>query len=169
MPRRNSTPSGGFFDYEKLEARIKVLENETTAPDFWSNPDKKNSVMQELKSLRGQTGVYKELAEAQKDLEGFLAIVSDNDEESLKHLEEEFEKHSKKLDQLEFQKLLSGPADRNSAILNINAGAGGTEACDWASMLLRMYSRWAEEQKYRVSVIDVLSGEEANKERHDPD
>ncbi|OGW80727.1 MAG: peptide chain release factor 2 [Omnitrophica bacterium RIFCSPHIGHO2_02_FULL_51_18] len=117
--------------------------------------------MQELKSLRGQTGVYKELAAAQKDLEGFLAIVSDNDEESLKHLEEEFEKHSKKLDELEFQKLLSGPSDRNSAILNINAGAGGTEACDWVSMLLRMYSRWAEDQKHKVSVIDVLAGEEA--------
>lgn len=98
---------------------------------------------------------------AQSELEGLLEITGDDDAASLRHIEEEFEKHLKKLELLEFQKLLSGPSDRNSAILSINSGAGGTEACDWASMLLRMYSRWAEEQKYRVSVIDVLPGEEA--------
>lgn len=160
-PRRNSPLWGGFFDFEKLEARIKELEERSSDPDFWTNQEKKNSVLAELKVLRGQTGIYKELLTAQKDLEELLAIVSDDDQESLKHLEEEFEKHLKKLDLLEFQKLLSGPNDRNSAILSINAGAGGTEACDWASMLLRMYSRWAEEQKRKVSVIDVLPGEEA--------
>jgi len=87
--------------------------------------------------------------------------VEEGDAESLKHLEEESEKLTKKIELLEFQKLLSGPNDRNSAILSINAGAGGTESCDWASMLLRMYHRWAEDQGYKVEMIDVLAGEEA--------
>ena len=90
-----------------------------------------------------------------------MAIVEENDAEALKHLEDEAHKLAKKIELLEFQKLLSGPSDRNSAILSINAGAGGTESCDWVSMLLRMYSRWAEDQKYKVEVIDILAGEEA--------
>ena len=90
-----------------------------------------------------------------------MAIVEENDAEALKHLEDEAHKLAKKIELLEFQKLLSGPSDRNNAILSINAGAGGTESCDWVSMLLRMYSRWAEDQKYKVEVIDILAGEEA--------
>ena len=90
-----------------------------------------------------------------------MAIVEETDTESLKHLEAESEKLTKKIELLEFQKLLSGPNDRNSAILSINAGAGGTESCDWASMLLRMYHRWSEDQGYKVEMIDALAGEEA--------
>ncbi len=160
-PTRNYSLWGGFFEFEKLEARIHELEEKTSDPAFWSNQDKKNSVIQELKGLKAQTGIYKELLEAQKDLEGLLAIVPEDDAESITHLADEFGKHLKKLELLEFQKLLSGLDDRNSAILAINAGAGGTEACDWAAMLLRMYTRWAEDQGHQVSVIDVLTGEEA--------
>ena len=73
----------------------------------------------------------------------------------------EIDQFAGEVDLLEFQKLLSGPSDKNSAILSINAGAGGTEACDWVSMLLRMYSRWSEDQKHKVEIIDMLPGEEA--------
>ncbi len=96
-----------------------------------------------------------------RELEGLLAIVDETDAESLKHVEGELHRLTKKVELLEFQKLLSGPSDPNSAILSINAGAGGTESCDWVSMLLRMYSRWAEDQGHRVEVIDILPGEEA--------
>jgi peptide chain release factor 2 len=146
---------------EKQQGRIKELETAISNPDFWSNPDKKNPIIQELKLLKLNTGTYLELQNEQAEVSGLLDITDDEDAQSLKHLAVEMEKLSKKVDLLEFQKLLSGPNDKNSAILSINAGAGGTEACDWASMLLRMYSRWAEEQKHKVSIIDILPGEEA--------
>ncbi len=79
----------------------------------------------------------------------------------MKHLELEFARFTTKVEALEFQKLLSGATDHNSAILSINAGAGGTEACDWAAMLLRMYTRWAEQHGHKVQAIDMLPGEEA--------
>jgi len=96
-----------------------------------------------------------------RELEGLLEITEEADAVSLKHLSEELEKFAKKVELLEFQKLLSGPDDANGAILSINAGAGGTESCDWVSMLLRMYTRWSEDQRYKVEMIDILSGEEA--------
>ncbi len=144
-----------------MQARIEELEKEISSPDFWANPEIKNSVIQELKKLKSQSGPYLVLQKEQHDVEGLLDIVEDADSDGLKHLEEEIEKLAKKIELLEFQKLLSGPNDRNSAILSINAGAGGTESCDWASMLLRMYHRWSEDQGYKVEMIDALAGEEA--------
>ncbi len=146
---------------DKLKNRIVSLEGEISNPDFWSNPDKKNGVMQELKSLKNQTESYLRLDAGLKDLLGMLEITEEEDAESLKHLELETDKISKLIGTLEFQKLLSGPLDKNSVILSINSGAGGTESCDWAAMLLRLYTRWATDRKYRVEMIDILQGEEA--------
>ena len=117
--------------------------------------------MQELKNLKNQTESYLKLEAGVHDLLGLLEITEESDEESLKHLDRETDKISKVIDALEFQKLLSGPTDKNSVILSNNSGAGGTESCDWASMLLRMYTRWATERKYRVEMIDILAGEGA--------
>ena len=125
---------------DKLKNRIVSLEGEIANPDFWSNPDKKNGVMQELKSLKNQTESYLRLDAGLKDLLGMLEITEEEDAESLKHLELETDKISKLIGTLEFQKLLSGPLDKNSVILSINSGAGGTESCDWAAMLLRLYT-----------------------------
>ncbi len=146
---------------ERLQARIKALEGEISNPDFWSNADKKNPVIQELKNLKSQLAPFAALQQELTDIGGMLAITEEGDAESLKHLESESARVGQAIERLEFQKLLGGPTDRNSAILSINAGAGGTEACDWASMLLRMYGRWAEEKKHRVEIIDMLPGEEA--------
>ncbi len=154
-------PWGGFFDVEKLIGRIQKLERELSEPNFWVNAETSNPVIQELKRLKGQSGAYLELNHQEKELEGLLVITDENDPDALRHLEEEAQKLVKKVEHLEFQKLLSGPNDRNSAILSINAGAGGTESCDWVSMLLRMYTRWSERQGYQVQVIDLLTGEEA--------
>ena len=118
-------------------------------------------MIQELKRLKSQINPFLGLKREQKDLGGLLAITEESDAESLRHLEEESATLAKKIELLEFQKLLSGPTDPNSAILSINAGAGGTESCDWASMLLRMYTRWSEDQGYKVQMVDVLPGEEA--------
>lgn len=141
--------------------RIQELEAETAKPDFWSNSEKKDATMAELKRLRAQTGVLVELEKQQKELEELCEITDDSDEVSLKMLGRESGDLLKKVEALEFQKLLSGPADRNGVVLSINAGAGGTESCDWVSMLLRMYTRWSEKRGYRVSITDLLVGEEA--------
>ena len=154
-------PWGGFFDVEKLIGRIRELERELSEPNFWVNAETSNPVIQELKRLKRQSGAYLELNHQEKELEGLLVITDENDPDALRHLEEEAQKLVRKVELLEFQKLLSGPSDRNSAILSINAGAGGTESCDWVSMLLRMYTRWSEHQGYQVQVIDLLAGEEA--------
>ncbi len=154
-------PWGGFFDVPSMEKRILELEAEVSSPAFWDNPDNKNKVIQELKRLKSQTGPYLVLQKQRAETEEMLSIIDESDLVSLKQLDGEIDLLSKQIDALEFQKLLSGPNDAASAILSINAGAGGTESCDWASMLLRMYTRWAEEQGHRTSMIDVLPGEEA--------
>lgn len=141
--------------------RIRDLEGQIADPDFWTNADKKNPVIQELKGLKAQLEPFLALKRSHEEIEGLLEITDPADTESLKHLETETVDLIKKVDGLEFQKLLSGPNDKNSAILSINAGAGGTESCDWVSMLLRMYSRWAEQRRFPVEVIDILPGEEA--------
>ena len=117
--------------------------------------------MKELKDLKGQVEALTLLEKEREELAGLLVITDEKDVESLKHLEGESKALEKKIDLLEFQKLLSGPNDKNSAILAINAGAGGTESCDWVSILLRMYSRWSQDRGYGVQIIDILPGEEA--------
>ncbi len=154
-------PWGGFFDVSRLQARIQALEKDISDPEFWSNPDRKNPVIQELKALKSQVAPYLELQAQAGELLELLDIVEDSEADSMKQLAEDVEKFGKKVELLEFQKLLSGPTDRNHAILSINAGAGGTESCDWVSMLLRMYTRWSEDQGYKVRGIDILPGEEA--------
>ena len=96
-----------------------------------------------------------------KELQELVDITEENDTVSLRHLEGEIQKLKKELDDFEFKSLLSQKEDPLNAILSINAGAGGTESCDWANLLLRMYTRWAEEKDYEVQLVDMLSGEEA--------
>ena len=96
-----------------------------------------------------------------KDIKEILGIAEPGDTESLKHFRHDLDGLKRRLDELEFKSLLGEPTDRNNAILSINAGAGGTESCDWAGMLLRMYTLWAEGRKYQVIRIDQLIGEEA--------
>lgn len=146
---------------DSLRRRIDSLEKEIAGPSFWSKPDNKNPVIKELKELKGQIETLTFLEKEREELAGLLFITDEKDAESLRHIEEESKALEKKVGLLEFQKLLSGPNDKNSAILAINAGAGGTESCDWVSMLLRMYSRWSQGRGYGVQIIDLLPGEEA--------
>ncbi|MBI3315877.1 MAG: peptide chain release factor 2 [Candidatus Omnitrophica bacterium] len=152
---------GGFFDVETLQGRIRALEEEIAKPDFWTNPETKNPVIQELKRLKNQVGPYLQLQSQTVELKGLLEIVEESDHASVSHLEQEAAALTAAIDRLEFQKLLGNPEDPNGAILSINAGAGGTESCDWVSMLLRMYTRWSEKKGYELEMIDVLPGEEA--------
>lgn len=96
-----------------------------------------------------------------KDLKDIVSIATSEDVESLSHFKKDLAKLRQKVDGLEFNSLLGDPVDPSNAILSVNAGAGGTESCDWASMLLRMYTRWAEGRGYQITLIDQLAGEEA--------
>ena len=114
--------------------------------------------MQEMKRLKGQLGPFEQLQKHCAELIELLEITEESDAASLKHLEEESAGLEKKVGELEFQKFLSASEDPSSAILSINAGPGGTESCDWASMLLRMYNRWSDQKGYKAQMIDLLPG-----------
>lgn len=129
-------------------------------PNFWEDQDAANKLMRDLKYLKGCVEPYRNGEEKLLELKE-LAEISEDDAEMLEQIRDELKGLQDSLDKLEVQLMLSGPFDRNNVILSINAGAGGTESCDWANMLLRMYTRFADECGYSCNMVDVLPGEEA--------
>jgi len=130
------------------------------ASNFWDNSESSNKTLKELKYLKSCTDPFQKAAKKLKDLEE-LFQAAEGDEEFLGQVSTELKQLTKEIDQLETSSLLSGEFDRNNVILSINAGAGGTESCDWTNMLLRMYTRFADNKKFKVKTIDILPGEEA--------
>ena len=115
----------------------------------------------ELKGLKSGVESFIKLEDDFKAVQEILEIAGEEDTASLEHFGKDVKAIRQKLDGLEFRSLLSGPNDASNVILSINAGAGGTESCDWAAMLLRMYTRWSEARGYQVTLLDQLAGEEA--------
>ncbi len=132
-----------------------------SVPGFWDDSQKANKVIQELKELKSKLEPWEESKKQYEELKGLAEIIEPTDESSIVQIQKELESLSKKIGGIEFKALFSGEHDRSSVILSINAGAGGTESCDWASMLFRMYTRWAQRKGYKVDVLDYLAGEEA--------
>ena len=130
------------------------------APDFWDNQEEANKLMKELKFLKGCTEPFKDGLQKLAELNELIEL-SEGEAEFLEQIEAELKTLHTETDRLELQAILSGEFDRCNAIFSINAGAGGTESCDWASMLLRMYTRWVELKEFTCEVIDTLYGEEA--------
>jgi len=130
-------------------------------PDFWNDSQKSGQIIPRLKVLKATTEPFMSSFKEYSDLEELLSILDESDKKSLNDFEGELSGLIKRVDSLEFKSLLSGEHDISNAILSINAGAGGTESCDWASMLLRMYNRWAQSKGYGMQDIDLLPGEEA--------
>ena len=153
--------SGGIFDVACNQDKIIELENELNEPDIWKNQDKANSLSGQLQALRALVGPYNRINEQLTEVHELASIVEPGDEGSIGSLNDEIKILRSDINKLEFKSLLGKKTDRCGAILSINSGAGGTESCDWASMLMRMYLRWAEEHKYSVDIIDQLAGEEA--------
>jgi peptide chain release factor 2 len=114
-----------------------------------------------MKFLKSSVEPFLKLESGIKDIDGILGMATPEDEHELQHFREEISDLASRAAELEFRALFSGEADPNNAIMNVNAGAGGTEACDWAAMLLRMYTLWAESKGYLVTWIDQTPGEEA--------
>lgn len=132
------------------------------APDFWENPEKSQESMKELKSLKGTIETYDQLKGEYEDIETLLEMgYEENDASLIPEIEEALKEFIEHYETLRIQTLLSEEYDKDNAILTLHAGAGGTESCDWASMLCRMYQRWAEKKGFSVSMLDYLDGDEA--------
>ena len=140
---------------------MSELEEELNDPEIWKNQEKADTLSRELRSLRSVVGPYNDIKERHDAFKELSEIVEPEDTETINNLVGEVTGIQKAIDKLEFKCLLGEKTDRCNAILSINAGAGGTESCDWASMLLRMYLRWAEDHNASTEIIDQLPGEEA--------
>jgi len=141
--------------------RIGTLEGEISKPDFWKDEARSKVVISELKDAKSVVEPFLEIEATFKDIEGIVSIAGPEDIESLKHFRNDLAALKNRIEALEFRSLLGDPVDRNNAIVSINAGAGGTESCDWAAMLIRMYVKWAEAKGYSIVFVDQLPGEEA--------
>ena len=142
------------------EQQIEQLEQELVKPDFWQKQENANKTIRKLQELKSIRDPFHRIIHQHQEIEEFLEILEKNDTASLSELNSHLTVLKKDLDSFEFKSLLNQEEDSLSAILSINAGAGGTEATDWANMLLRMYIKWAEKKNYSIEWIDSLPGEE---------
>ena len=132
------------------------------APGFWDNPDYSNKKMKELKNLKDTVEQINGLDTRYEDIETLIEMGNEEEDESMaEEIRGELDSFIEELETLRISTLLTGEYDKNDAILKLNAGAGGTESCDWCSMLYRMYTRWAEKKGFSVEVLDYLDGDEA--------
>jgi peptide chain release factor 2 len=164
-PPGNSHICGGFFDVPTAQKRLGELNSLMADDNFWNHREKAQTLIDEANSLRNKV---EPLLQAEKQLDDFRVMLelggAEPPDAQLKvqqELERDVARYLKELDALELKVFLNGPHDRKNCILSINAGAGGTEAQDWAEMLLRMYQRWAESRGWEVEVTDALPGEGA--------
>lgn len=142
--------------------RIEELEHEMEEPDFWDEVERSQMVMKELKSLKDICDEIGALEVSYEDIQTMLDLgYEENDPDLIPEIEELFVVFEEQLEKLRISTLLSGEYDKDNAILTLHAGAGGTEACDWVSMLYRMYTRWATSKGFTTEVLDYLDGEEA--------
>jgi peptide chain release factor 2 len=157
--------SGGIFDVPTQQERISELESRMGQNDFWDDQEAANRIVTEVSHTKGRIQPIIKYHERLDDVRTMMELVEDAEgeeaEEYLREIRQTVEILVKDLDTLEIQSFLSGKMDANNAILSINAGAGGTESCDWAEMLYRMYTRWAERHGYKVETDDLAPGEEA--------
>ncbi|WP_366247597.1 peptide chain release factor 2 [Terribacillus aidingensis] len=152
----------GLFDLDQKKARIAELEDLMLEPSFWDDQQGAQKIINESNVLKESVEGYEKLVSQHEDLDVSFELVKEEDDEDLRNeLEEEIVSMREAMDEFELLMLLSEPYDKNNAILELHPGAGGTESQDWASMLLRMYTRWAEKHNFKVETLDYLPGEEA--------
>ena len=157
---------GGYFEVDSKLDEIHLLENESNDPSFWNDSEKAQEVLKKINYLKDITsGIISVKKMVSDDLEVISFLEEEFDEELFSSVCEDAKDLEKKVSSLEFEVLLSGEYDHNNCILEIHSGAGGTEACDWANMLYRMYERWCTGKGYKVEVLDILEGEEAGIKR----
>ena len=153
---------GSALRVETLKERAAELEAASLEPDFWNDAAKSTRVMQEIKQMKDTVEAYETLCSRLEDAVVLAEMaIEENDESSLDEVQSELDFVLKEEERMRIGVLLSGPYDKNNAIVSFHPGAGGTEAQDWASMLYRMYNRWADSHGFRVKLLDWLDGDEA--------
>lgn len=152
---------GGHFDLQSKTIKINELETELQEENIWNNVDYANKVNSELVNLKKTVSSFNNLSTKINDSISLLEILSSEDTNELKELETELNNIKNEINDLEIETLLNGPYDNSSCYLEIHPGAGGTEACDWADMLLRMYTMFCDKNNYKYEIIDKLKGDTA--------
>lgn len=153
---------GGSFDIDSKIEDLATLQKESERDDFWNDSDTAQKQMQKISELKEWVNCYQETHSLIEEAEVLINLAEEEKDESLEtEINSEIENAEKSLADLEIRNLLSGNDDKRNAILTIHSGAGGTEAQDWAEMLLRMYTRWAERHNYKVYLVDELEGDGA--------
>ncbi len=145
-----------------MKLEIADLEQQQTAEGFWDDMEASSKVLQKTKQLKNKVDKFETLCGEREDLLVLIEMMQEEPDESMEEeIQSAYAQLAEKLEQMKLDTLLSGPYDKNNAIIALHAGAGGTEAQDWAQMLMRMYLRWAERHGFSTKVLDLLDGEEA--------
>ena len=153
---------GGTFDYVNRKERLTEVELELSEPDVWNDPDRAQELGRERSSLESVVKTIEDLDSGIADTREILDMaVEENDADMLNDVQTDIDSMEVQLANLEFRRMFSGEMDQNSAFLDIQSGSGGTEAQDWAEMLLRMYLRWAEDKGFKAELVECSAGEVA--------
>lgn len=151
-----------LFDIAKLEEQLQILEKQTIEENFWNDNKNSSKILAQIKTIKNKTSEYKKLESEIINLQELTELVElEPDQEIAKDILKNTTKLQKEVEKFEITTFLSGKYDSNNTIVTIHPGAGGTESQDWAEMLYRMYTRWANKTGYEVKELDYLEGEEA--------
>ncbi|WP_343230725.1 peptide chain release factor 2, partial [uncultured Akkermansia sp.] len=153
---------GSYLDLDGIQKRVAELDERMSAPDFWDDQNAARALMAEVNPLKHRMEAFSSLKSRLEDIDATIELAQEADDDDLgREAVEEFGKWEKSLADFELLTLLNAPQDQASCYLTIHAGAGGTEACDWASMLLRMYMRWCERRGFTVTYLESTDGDDA--------
>lgn len=153
---------GIHFEIAKKSDRIQEIEQTMDEPGFWDDAHRAQDLMKELKNLKDTIEEYKQLKVRYEDVQTLIQIgYEENDESLIPEIDEALNLFIKDFEELKLRTLLSDEYDKYDAIVTLHAGAGGTESCDWAGMLFRMYQKWADKKGFSIDVLDFLDGDEA--------
>ena len=153
---------GGIFDFDAKSERLEEVSRELESPDVWNEPDRAQALGKEKVALEQIVETIHKLEQGVEDVEGLVELaVEAEDEDTFNEAEAELQGLIEQLETLEFRRMFSGPNDTNDCYIDIQSGSGGTEAQDWANMLLRMYLRWGEAHGFKTELIEVSEGEVA--------
>ena len=154
--------SGGIFDYDLRSERLTEVERELEVPSVWEDPDRAQALGKERSDLELIVRTIDNLTSGVSDADSLLEMAAEEeDDATVADIESDLEGLDKELEKLEFRRMFSGEMDSNNAYMDIQAGSGGTEAQDWANMLLRMYLRWAERRGFKAEIVELQEGDVA--------
>lgn len=150
------------FNLPALKTELEELEQQATAPDFWDDMDNSGKVLRKTKALKEKISSYESLCTEREDLLLLIDMANEEDDADMAaEIIAGCQKLTEAYEKMRLDTLLTGPYDKNNAILSLHAGAGGTEAQDWVQMLMRMYLRWAERRGFETKILDILDGDDA--------